>query len=326
MIRRSRRAARRAERSPQSAPSSHQSGPDTTVAGGSSGRRTVTIVDDGLTDAVVLGSFDDTDGSAPAPPARTAMDPRIRARRREVRRTLGRKRRRILAVVASVIVVVAVGLVLLVSPLLSVRRVDVDGAVYSRRFDGQRLDDVVASLKGSPILSVDLAEARAELEASPWIRSARVTRDLPSRVSVEIEERRPLAWFTGADSRFRVVDADGVVIAVLEGQPIDYLGIAGTAPDLEPGETAPPAFRAAAQLVRSLPDEVAGLVTGLAVSDLGELSMTLSAGSTDDITEVRLGMPDDLQGKLVALVVVLRRQDLADLRVIDVSSGQPTVR
>lgn len=327
MIRRSRRAARKADRSLRGTQPANAPGGDASPPSGMPGRRTVTIVDDGLTDAVVLGSFDDTETSQPTvPPARSAMDPRIRARRREVRRTLGRKRRRILAVVVSVIVVVAVGLVLLVSPLLSVRQVDVDGAVYSRRFDGQRLDEVVGSLRGSPILSVDLAEARAELEASPWIRSARVTRDLPSRVVVEIDERRPLAWFAGADARFRVVDADGVVIAVLDGQPVDYLGIAGAAPDLEPGEVAPAPFKAAAQLVRSLPDEVAGLVTGLAVSEAGELSMTLASDTSEAGTEVRLGTPDDLQGKLVALVVVLRRQDLADLRVIDVSSGQPTVR
>ena len=271
---------------------------------------------------MVLGATDDVDGTGPQPaPARTAMDPRIRARRREVRRTQGRRRRRVLTVIAAVLLVVLVGLVLLVSPLLSVRRVDVDGAVYSRYFDGERLDAVVASLNGEPILSVDLEAAQRELEASPWIRAARVRRDLPSRVVVEVEERRPLAWFAGADRRFRVIDADGVVVAVLEGQPIDYLGIAGTAPDVEAGEMAPPAFQAAAQLVRALPDEVADLVAGLAVGDTGDVSMTLTAG-----TEVRFGRPDDLQGKLVALVVVLRRNDAADLSIIDLSSGQPTVR
>jgi cell division protein FtsQ len=303
----------------------HDSATDTRpdAVAGTSGRRTVTIVDDGLSDAVVLGAFDDTgDGAVTPPPARTAMDPRIRDRRREVRRTQGRRRRRILLVVAVVVLVAVAALVVLVSPVLSIRQVDIDGAVYSRRFDSERLEQVEASLRGSPILSVDLAEARAELEASPWIRSVRITRDLPSRVIIEIEERQPLAWFAGSDGRFRVIDADAVVIAVLDGQPIEYLGIAAAvAPDLEAGEAAPGSLRAAAQLIRSLPDEVARLVTALAVSEVGELSMTLTSG-----TEVRFGLPDDLQGKLVALVVVLRRQDVADLRVIDLASGQPTVR
>jgi cell division protein FtsQ len=273
-------------------------------------------------DSVVLGADDDAEGDPTGPPpARTAMDPRIRARRSEVRRTQGRRRRRIVGIVAAVLLVIVVALVLLVSPVVSVRIVDVDGDVYSRRFDGDRIDRVVASLKGQPILSVDLATTREELEASPWIRSARVTRDLPRRVVIELDERRPLAWFIGGDSRFRVIDGDGAVIVVLDGQPIDYLGIVGTAPDLEPGQFAPAPYRAAAQLIRSLPDEVAELVTALAVSEQGELSMTLEPG-----TQVRFGLPDDLQGKLVALVVVMRRQDVADLTTIDLSSGQPTVR
>lgn len=285
-------------------------------------RRTVTIIDDGVVDSVVLGAVDTTYGDdASPPPARTAMDPRIRARRREVRRTQGRRRRRILSVVAVVVLGAVTALVLLVSPVVSVRSVTVDGDVYSRRFDGDRIDGVVASLQGEPLLSLDLAVARDELEASPWIRSARVTRNLPSRVVIEIDERRPLAWFVGSDARFRVIDSEGVVIAVLDGQPIDFRGIAGLAPDLEPGEVAPAPFQAAAQLIRSFPDEIDGLVTSLAVSELGELSMTLDSG-----TEVRFGLPDDLQGKLVALVVVLRRQDGAELTTIDVSSGQPTVR
>lgn len=308
---------RRATRTPVATPTGPTAPKEPTSA-----PRTVTIIDDGLVDSVVLGAVDDIDGDPTSPPpARTAMDPRIRARRREVRRTQGRRRRRVLGIIAAVLLVILVALVLLVSPVLSVRTVQVDGDVYSRRFDGDRLDRVVASLKGEPILSADLAAVRDELEASPWIRSVRVTRDLPGRVVIELDERQPLAWFMGGDARFRVIDGDGAVIAVLEGQPIDYLGITGTAPDLEPGQFAPAPYRAAAQLIRSLPDEVGDLVTALAVSDLGELSMTLAPGA-----EVRFGLPDDLQGKLVALVVVMRRQDVAELTTIDLSSGQPTVR
>jgi cell division protein FtsQ len=306
---------RRTESSPTPPPAAAQ-------AGTPQRPRTVTIIDEALTDSVVLGGFDDTDDVLGGPPpARTAMDPRIRERRSEVRRRSSRKRRRVLVGVGSLVVLCAVAVVLLVSPVWSVRRVDVDGAVYMQRFDGERLDAVVSSLRGSPMLSVDLAGARGELEASAWVRSVRITRDMPSRVVIEIAERVPLAWFAGPDGRFRVIDSDGAVIAVLEGQPVDYVGIAGLAPDLEPGEMVPPVFRAAAQLSRSLPEEVAARVTGLAVSAEGEVSMTLDSG-----TEVAFGLPDDLQGKLVALVVVLRRHDVNDVRVIDVSSGQPTIR
>lgn len=46
--------------------------------------------------------------------------------------------------------------------------------------------------------------------------------------------------------------------------------------------------------------------------------MTLASG-----TLVRFGPPTNLQNKLVAVVVLLRRQDPAGLAVIDVSTGSP---
>ena len=49
--------------------------------------------------------------------------------------------------------------------------------------------------------------------------------------------------------------------------------------------------------------------------------MTLKGG-----TLVRFGPPNDLQDKLVAVVVLLRRQNPSTLAVIDVSTGDPTVQ
>ena len=63
------------------------------------------------------------------------------------------------------------------------------------------------------------------------------------------------------------------------------------------------------------------LVKSLDLSAGGELSMILKGG-----TIVRFGPPTDLQRKLVAVVVLLRRQDPATLAVVDVSTGEPTVQ
>jgi hypothetical protein len=43
-------------------------------------------------------------------------------------------------------------------------------------------------------------------------------------------------------------------------------------------------------------------------------------------TIVRFGPPTDLQNKLVAVVVLFRRQNPATLLVVDVSTGNPTVQ
>lgn len=291
----------------------------------------IRIVDEGADDSgpiearlgtrVVIGGFDDTD--APPLPERSApeVDPRLRARRREVRRSLGRRRRRIAIVIGVVVVLVATAVALVATPLVPVRHVDLDGAAYTWYFDAERLQGVVDDVDGSAFLTVDTDAIRDRVEASPWVRRARVQRRFPDRVTIEIEERVPIAWYQGPDLRHRILDADGVVITVLDGEPIDYIRIDGPPWLLEAGDVAPPVLAATAQLIRSLPTEVEAVLDHAMVDPTDEISLVLDSG-----TEVRLGAPDDLQAKLVALVVVLRRQDAEDLTLIDISSGQPTIR
>ena len=56
-------------------------------------------------------------------------------------------------------------------------------------------EDVLAALdvqRGSPIMTIDVAEARAALEALPWVKAAQVERQLPNTVHVMIQERAAL--------------------------------------------------------------------------------------------------------------------------------------
>jgi cell division protein FtsQ len=83
-------------------------------------------------------------------------------------------------------------------------------------------DDVLAALdvtRGAPILTIDVAEARAALESLPWIKTARVERQLPDTVHVVIEERQPYAlWQQG--NRYTLVDRDGApIVAVPSADP-----------------------------------------------------------------------------------------------------------
>jgi cell division protein FtsQ len=75
-------------------------------------------------------------------------------------------------------------------------------------------EDVRAALdvtRGTPILSIDVTEARAALEALPWVKAARVERQLPNTVHVVIQEREPYAlWQRG--SKYYLVDRDGTPI------------------------------------------------------------------------------------------------------------------
>ncbi|MSO14941.1 MAG: FtsQ-type POTRA domain-containing protein [Ilumatobacteraceae bacterium] len=218
------------------------------------------------------------------------------------------------AIAASVVVVIAV----LASPIFAIRSVTVEGNVYTSK---EVLVSVTKTLKGASVFTVDTHRARELLLADSWVSDVRITTRFPGKALVEIAERVPIVWYVGDDQKARIVDARGHVIAVLAGWPTKYLRVAGVGPSLEAGAVADDVYRAAAQLVLALPDELRPLVKSLEVSGGGELAMTLAGG-----TLVRFGPPNDLQSKLVAVVVLLRRQNPSTLAVIDVSTGEPTVQ
>ncbi len=218
------------------------------------------------------------------------------------------------AIVGSVVVVIA----LLASPIFAIRSVTVEGTVYTSK---DVLVAVKKTLKGASVFTVNTRHARELLLADSWVSDVRITTRFPGRALVEVAERVPVIWYVGDDQKARIVDARGHVIAVLAGWPTKYLRVGGVGPSLEAGAVADDVYRAAAQLVLALPDELRPLVKSLEVSAGGELAMTLAGG-----TLVRFGPPNDLQSKLVAVVVLLRRQNPSTLAIIDVSTGEPTVQ
>lgn len=304
------------------------------AAAGVGDRRKVIVIDaDDLPDAVQLEDdrgrrvVIDDDGAGPArATAPPKVDPRLRARRIAVRRAAGRRRLRVTVIAGAVVVTALILMAVLASPIFAIDTVVVEGAVYT---DRDALGDVVEELKGQTTLLADVDAAERQLLEIPWVKDARVTRDFPSRALVEIVERRPLAHFRGEDGRFRVIDVDGVVLAVIDGVPIDYVEITGRGPNLRPGDDAGNAYRGAAQLANALPPMLRPRVTSMAVSETGDITLVLDGGTVDATAAspitVEFGQPSDYQDKLVALVNELERHAPGEISSIDVSSGSPTV-
>jgi len=243
---------------------------------------------------------------------------RFRLRRIAVRRQEGRKRLRWFTIVGLVVGVGVIILLLLTSPILSVRKVDVEGVVYA---DPDLVASIVDSVLGEPILTVDLDAAEKKLLTISWVRQARVSMHLPSRVTIEIVERRPIAFFRSVDGFNRVIDRDGRVLDVIEGDPTDYTPMIGTGPNISAGQTVEQPFLGAAELINALPADLQARLLSVTVSPEGEVSLAL----TNDV-EVLFGRPDDFQIKLVGVVNEIKRQGSNRYAVIDVSSGQPSVR
>ena len=242
-------------------------------------------------------------------------DRRFRLRRIAVRRAEGRRRLRVVAWVLVPLAVVGGILLVLASPLFGVRNVVIDGARYTAQSTLESADDLV---RGKSVFSLDLGAVEEVLKADPWVRDAQAKRRFPSTVVLDIAERKPIAWYLGADNQARVIDIDGRVITVLNGQPTAYTQITGIGPDLPAGSQADDAYTAAAQVAASLPPEVAPLMLNMGVAGGTDVLMTLRTG-----TVVTFGRPTDLRSKMVALVLVLRRTDPKSLNGIDLSSGDP---
>ncbi len=124
----------------------------------------------------------------------------------------------------------AVGLLLLKNPEYNIAELQVqtDGALSP--------ETVLAAAdlhKGANIFLVSLSRAQARVEAIPQVEKAQITRQLPSRILIQINERKPVAWIApehGAASRAEVTaskqsfvtDAHGLLWQPRKLLPPDY--------------------------------------------------------------------------------------------------------
>ncbi len=110
--------------------------------------------------------------------------------------------------------------VILKNPDYNVAELDVqtDGLL-----DSERVLQTAELQKGGNIFLVNLNRAKTRIESIPEVEHVQVSRQLPNRITVEINERKPVAWLStarGIDSRDEVVassnsflvDANGVLL------------------------------------------------------------------------------------------------------------------
>ena len=101
------------------------------------------------------------------------------------------------------------GLGLVVSAsTLQVRKISVHGNV---RLSSAEVQALVDDLRGTSILTADLAQFRTRLMASPWVADVALRRVLPSTIEVFVSERRPIG-VCRLGSELYLLDRAGYVI------------------------------------------------------------------------------------------------------------------
>jgi POTRA domain, FtsQ-type len=92
---------------------------------------------------------------------------------------------------------------------LVIEQVNVSGCRGERQLEIQKLAEQL--VLGKPLFWVDAEELRSRLEAKRWVRGLQIRKDPPDRLSLAIEERRPVLWLVRPNGVFLVSD-DGVVL------------------------------------------------------------------------------------------------------------------
>ncbi len=111
------------------------------------------------------------------------------------------------AVLAAYAVYRAFDLVVSASSL-QVRRIAIHGNV---RLSAGEVQTLVDGLRGSSILTADLASYRRKLLDSPWVANVALRRVLPSTIEVFVSERQPMG-VSRLGSQLYLVDRSGILI------------------------------------------------------------------------------------------------------------------
>jgi cell division protein FtsQ len=79
--------------------------------------------------------------------------------------------------------------------------------------DRDTILDALNARPGTPLLAVDPARAKQQLESLPWVRSAVIERRFPDTIYVRLVEREPMALWQH-HGKLDLIDRSGAVISV----------------------------------------------------------------------------------------------------------------
>jgi cell division protein FtsQ len=249
---------------------------------------------------------------------RSQVEPRLAERRRRVLEAHRRRRRRRWIAVALVVALVGAAVGAVLSPLLDVDRVVVDGL---ERVDPAEVQDASGVRRGDRLVAVDLGAARASVRDLPGVAAATVVREWPDTVRITVVEERPLVRVRAGDTEVVVSETGSVLPEQLvgdDGAQLPLLELTD-APSGEPdalAETVAPTLA----LYSSLPEQLAGVLSSARLGADGELGFELADGAV-----VHFGPVQDVPAKLVRVQATLEQVALECLERLDVSTERISV-
>lgn len=234
----------------------------------------------------------------------TGLTDRLNERSRARRRL---RRGRVLRAFALLAAAVLLGWAALFSPLLALRTSDVTVTGTDDTVDAEAVQQALSDHAGQSLLRLNV-DALGEEVADSLVRvkSAAVTRSWPHGLAVRLTLRVPVAA-RSTDDGYQVLDGEAVVLETVEQAPTD-LAIIQTQTGQELSEAQ---VSAVTEAIGSLDADVRAQVAKGAVSDTGQVTLTLTSGAT-----VVWGQSTDNELKAQVLAVLLGQE----AQTYDVSS------
>jgi cell division protein FtsQ len=254
------------------------------------------------------------------------IDPRIHERRVAVTRAEGRRRLRVLLVAVALASAIGIAWLIVQSPFLAVKQVNVEGAT---RHSASEVEAAAAVKDGSALLFVDTDAVARRVEALPWVGEARVERDLPTSLTITVNERLPVAWVRrpvpsgspeGTLGTIVLVDRSGRVLGEEAQPPVGLPELIGVTRVPDRGDRIEPA--APARAIAQLPDALRSQTASLH-RRRGQAVLALAAppgGAQPAAEEVKLGSFEAIGAKGAAALAILDQlfADRAEVGYIDV--------
>lgn len=192
-----------------------------------------------------------------------------------------------------VLSVLAVAYLVMFTPLLGVRSVEVIGA---KEISKEAVLKAAAIENGTPMVRLDADEAAARVAKLPRVFEVVVERSWPSTVEIIITERAPVAVLR-AGAEVHLVDNTGLDYAKVSSVPtgLPTLAMSNVRPD-------DPATKAAVTVLGAIPKQLKAQVTMITAKTQGDVRMTLADGRV-----IKWGDARDNARKAAVLAPLLTR-------------------
>ncbi|MAU86033.1 MAG: hypothetical protein CMA21_05520 [Euryarchaeota archaeon] len=224
----------------------------------------------------------------------------------------------IVLLTACVVIGVGAFILLGVSPLLQIDRVEVHGL---HRVTLMEVEKFLGVEQGDSILSTDSANARERIEMIPGVKEAHVSRSLVGGVvTVNITEHRPIALAMTQQSYWALVAEDGTVLSPGMKLPPELPRLSGIRAAGGPGSSLGSDSSSLISLLVLMSPEMIEEFLALRLEDKGEI-----AGTLNNSTEVLFGDNRRLGAKVVSLAATFGHLEKLEKKAQLIDVAVPSV-